>query len=214
MQARVLFASLVASSLALAGTALAQSKAPPAKPDAATAPKGPLKDPANQKGISPYMEAIAKGEAAFVARDFPAAVVGFQDAIKIDGQQMLAFYRLGEAQRAAGKPEEAEAIWSSALTKTGPDELKAKVLFVLADLRERQKKMPEAKEAWGQYAAFLKEKADAKGYAATSDERQKMVDRRVKDEKDYAAVKERITKRQEEREKEATENAKKDKRNK
>lgn len=223
MQARLLFASLVASSLALAGPALGQSKsAKPdaakdgAKPDAAAAaaPKGPLKDPENKKGISPYMEAVNKGEAAYVARDFPAAVVGFQDAIKIDGQQMLAFYRLGEAQLAAGKPEEAEAIWSSALTKAGPDELKAKVLFVLADLRERQKKMPEAKDAWGQYAAFLKEKADAKGYAATPEERQKVIDRRAKDEKDYAAVKERIAKRQAEREKEAAENAKKDKLNK
>jgi hypothetical protein len=219
MQARLLFASLVASSLALAGTASGQSK--PAKPDAAkpdaaaaAAPKGPLKDPENKKGISPYMEAVSKGEAAFVARDFPAAVVGFQDAIKIDGQQMLAFYRLGEAQLAAGKPEEAEAIWTSALTKAGPDDLKAKVHFVLADLRERQKKMPEAKDAWGQYAAFVKEKADAKGYPATPEERQKMIDRRAKDEKDYAAVKERIAKRQAEREKEATENAKKDKLNK
>ena len=47
-------------------------------------------------------------------------------------------------------------------------------------------------------------------------ENERVVDenRRVKDEKDYAAVKERIVKREAERQKEAEENAKKDKLNK
>ncbi|MDI1448952.1 hypothetical protein [Polyangium sp. 6x1] len=230
MASRLLVASLVISSLALAGTALGQGAAPAkpsaAKPDAAkpaagaagaaapTAPAGPLKDPDNKKGLSPYMEAIKKGEDAFVARDFPSAVTAFQDAIKLDSTKMLGFYRLGEAQLASGKPEEAEAVWNVALNKDGPADLKSKVLFVLADLRERQRKLDVAKEAWGKYAQFLKDQADAKGYAGTPEERQKVIDRRAKDEKDYAAVKERIQKRQAEREKEAEENAKKDKLNK
>jgi tetratricopeptide (TPR) repeat protein len=226
MASRLLVASLVVSSLAFAGVAFAQGgakpdAAKPAKPAAGTAaapvapPKGPLKDPENKKGISPYMEAVAKGELAFVARDFPGAVTAFQDAIKIDGQKMLGFYRLGEAQLAAGKPEEAEAVWNTALSKDGPPDLKAKVQFVLADLRERQRKLDVAKEAWGTYATFLKNNpADSKGYAGTPEERTKVIDRRVKDEKDYAAVKERIAKRELERQKEAEENAKKDKLNK
>ncbi|MDI1482597.1 hypothetical protein [Polyangium sp. y55x31] len=225
MASRLLVASLVISSLAIAGTALGQGAAP-AKPDAAkpaagaaapttpAAPAGPMKDPENKKGISPYMEAIKKGEDAFVARDFPSAVTAFQDAIKLDSTKMLGFYRLGEAQLAAGKPEEAEAVWNVALNKDGPADLKSKVLFVLADLRERQRKLDVGKEAWAKYAQFLKDQADAKGYPGTPEERQKVIDRRVKDEKDYAAVKERIQKRQAEREKEAEENAKKDKLNK
>lgn len=228
MASRLLVASLVTSSLALAGTAFGQGAgaAAPAKPDAAkpaagaaapTAPApaaGSMKDPENKKGISPYMEAIKKGEDSFVARDFPSAVTAFQDAIKLDASKMLGFYRLGEAQLAAGKPEEAEAVWGTALNKDGPADLKAKVLFVLADLRERQRKLPEAKDAWGKYAQFLKDQAaDAKGYPGTPEERQKVIDRRLKDEKDYAVVKERIIKRQAEREKEAANNAKKDKLN-
>ncbi len=219
MASRLFVASLVVSSFAFAGTAFGQGAAAPPKPAAGTAaaptpPAGPLKDPENKKGISPYMEAMKKAEDAFVARDFPSAVTGFQDAIKLDSQKMLGFYRLGEAQLASGKPEEAEAVWNVALNKEGPADLKAKVHFVLADLRERQRKLDVSKEAWGKYASFLKEQADAKGYAGTPEERQKVIDRRVKDEKDYAAVKERIIKRQAEREKEAAENAKKDKLNK
>jgi TolA-binding protein len=229
MQGRLLVASLIAGIMAVSGTALAQGAAPAPKPDAKAggkapaqaaqpdpatlAPKGPLKDPENKKGLSPYMEAIAKGEASFVARDFPGAIAAFQDAAKIDPQHALAFYRLGEAQLASGKPEEAEAVWTTAQGKNGPDELKAKVLFVIADLRERQRKMPEAKAAWDAYAAFVKDHPESKGYAATAAERQKVIDKRLKDEKDYAVVKERIAKRQEEREKEAAENAKKDKLN-
>ncbi len=213
MVRRLLVLSLVASSLVLGADAFAQGKPPAtAKVDP---PVFPLKDKDNKTGISPYMEAINKGEASFVARDFAGAVVAFQDAVKLDGQKMLAFYRLGEAQLAAGKPEEADAIWTAGLSKEGPLTLKGKVLFVLADLKERQKKFDAAKEAWGKYAQFLKENAqEAKGYALTPEERIKMIDRRLKDEKDYAPVKVRIVTREAERTKEAEENAKKDKGNK
>jgi TolA-binding protein len=226
MASRLLVASLVLSSLVSSGAALAQGAAKPdTKAGAAPAPAasaapmpppaGPLKDPENKKGISPYMEAVKKGEDSFVARDFTGAVAAFQDAVKLDSTKMLGFYRLGEAQLAAGKPEEAEAVWTVALGKDGPADLKSKVLFVIADLRERQKKLDVAKEEWSKYATFLKEHAsDAKGYAGTPEERTKVIERRLKDEKDYAAVKERIKKREEERQKEAEENAKKDKNNK
>jgi tetratricopeptide (TPR) repeat protein len=224
MASRLLTASIVACFVVFASGALVQGKAAPAKgapakgaPATAKVPPPvfPLKDPQNRAGISPYMEAINKGEASFIARDFPGAVVQFQEAIKVDGQQMLAFHRLGEAQLAAGKPDEADAIWTAGLSKEGTPTLKARLLFCLADLKERQKKYDAAKDAWGKYAQFLKDHAqDAKGYPLTPEERIKVIDRRMKDEKDYAPVKERVARRQAEREKEAAENAKKDKANK
>lgn len=230
MARRLLATTILACSVVFASGAFAQGKgaAPKDKPakdkpakEAAPAtakvdpPVFPLKDPQGKMGISPYMEFINKGEASFIARDFNGAVVQFQEAIKADGQKMLAFYRMGEAQLAAGKPEEADAIWTAGLSKEGTPTLKARLLFCLADLKERQKKWDGAKEAWGKYAQFLKDNAqDAKGYAMTPEERIKVIDRHVKDEKDYAVVKERIKTRQAEREKEAEENAKKDKANK
>jgi tetratricopeptide (TPR) repeat protein len=228
MRARPLFASLTALTL-IGGTALAQPAAPAAKPaapaapaaakpadpkaPAATAPGQPRRDPNGQTGISPYMEQIKKGEDAYVARDFPGAVAAFQEAIKLDTQKMLGYYRIGEAQLAAGNMAEAEAQWQSALTKTGSDDLRAKVYFVLADLRERQQKWAEAKDAWNAYSNYLQANPKALGYAATAVDRIKMVDRRVKDEKDYGEVRERIKRRETERLKEAEENAKKDTKN-
>lgn len=230
MASRLLAASIVATSVVLSSFGFAQGKgAAPAKGPAPAPAKGapapefakvdppvfPLKDPQGRAGISPYMELINKGEASFVARDFAGAVVQFQEAIKADGSKMLAFYRMGEAQLAAGKPEEADAIWTAGLSKEGTPSMKARILFCLADLKEREKKYEPAKEAWAKYAQFLKDNAqEAKGFAMTPEERAKVIDRHLKDEKDYAAVRERIKTRQAEREKEAEENAKKDKGNK
>lgn len=192
----------------------AKPSAAPAAPAPAPGGKEVRRDPQGVKGISPYMEAIVRGQNSYVARDFPGAVVAFQDAIKTDPQQMLGFYLLGEAQLEAGKPEEAEAAWTAGLNKKGAEDLNAKLLFLMADLRERQKNWQGAKDAWAAYTAFLTGHPQAKGFAATAEERVKRIDQRIKDEKDYAAVKERIKKREEERTKEAEENAKKDKLNK
>ncbi len=174
----------------------------------------PRRDPNGQTGISPYNEQIAKGQAAFVARDFTGAIAAFQEAIKLDASLMVGFYRLGEAMLETGKLDEAEAAWTTGLGKKGSEDLYAKILFCMADLRERQKSWQAAKDAWAAYTAFLTGHPKALGYGATAIERTKMIDRRVKDEKDYAAVKDRIKKREDERAKEAEENAKKDKLNK
>jgi len=83
----------------------------------------------------------------------------------------------------------------------------------MGDLRERQQKWAQAREAWTAYAKFLTDTPKAKGFPASAADRIKMIDRRIKDEADYGTVKERIKKRREDLEKEATENAKKDKLN-
>jgi tetratricopeptide (TPR) repeat protein len=161
-----------------------------------------------------YVDAVTKGDKAFVAGDVNGAIAAFQEAIKVDASQALAFYRLGEAQLRAGKLDDADQAWQTALGKTGTAELNAKVLFVIADLRERQGKWQAAKEAWIAYEKFLDGHAKVHGYRGSATERKKQIDRRVKDEKDYGPVKERIAKREEEQKKEAEENAKKDKLNK
>lgn len=155
-----------------------------------------------------------KGQGSFAARDFAGAVTAFQDAIKLDPTAMLGYYLCGEAQLEAGKPDEADAMWTAALTKKGSEDLQSRVMFVLADLKERQKNWAGAKDAWSAYQVFVTGHAAVKGYIATAEERIKRIEQRIKDEKDYAAVKERIKAREAERLKEAEENAKKDKLNK
>jgi len=194
MRSRYVLTSLVVAALAL-GNLVANAGG-----------KEIRRDPENKTGISPYMELVVKGEASFVARDVPGAITAFQDAIKLDAEKMLAFYRLE-----AGKLDDADKTWEAALSKKGPDDLKAKVMFVIADLRERQHRLQAAKDAWAGYAAFLQGNAKAHGFPATATERMKVIDRRMKDEIDYGKVKERIAKRVAEKEAEALENAKKDK---
>jgi hypothetical protein len=214
MRPRLALTSLVAAALAL-GSVLANADPPKGKEI--------RRDPENRRGISPYMELVNKGEAAFVARDIPGAVSTFQEAIKLKPDEMLAFYRLGEAEQESGKLDDADKAWEAALSKrctqgcdnrNTPDNLKAKVMFAIAFLRERQQKWPAAKDAWQSYAAFLQGNAKVHGYPATAADRIKMIDRRVQLEADYGKVKERIAQRIAEKEKEAAENAKKDKLNK
>lgn len=195
----------IAAMLFSSGLALADSKS--------VAGKEIRRDPDGKKGISPYMELIVKGDAAFVARDVPGATAAFQDAIKSDPSKMLGFYRLGEAELEAGKLDDAGKTWESGLSKKGSDPLKGKIMFALADLAERQLKWQAAKEAWAAYSVFVQGNAKVKGYPETAAERIKQAERRMKDEVTYGAVKERIAKRIAEKEREAIENAKKDKRN-
>src|SRR5262249_525998 len=124
---------------------------------AATLAKEIKRDPDNRRGISPYMELVVKGQASFTARDLPGAITAFQDAIKLKPGEMLAFYRLGEAEQESAKLDDADKAWGAALSKkcsqgcdsvNTPDNLKAKVMFAIAGLRERQQKWPAAKEAW------------------------------------------------------------------
>jgi tetratricopeptide (TPR) repeat protein len=202
---------LVFLAATLSTSAFADTKGASAK--GAASKDGIRRDPEGKKGISPYMELIVKGNAAFVARDLEGAKAAFQEAIKSEPTKMLGFARLGEVEVETGKLDDAGKTWESGLTKKGTQTLKAKIMFCLADLAERQGKWQAAKEAWAAYSVYVQGNPKVKGYTETAAERIKQAERRMKDEATYAAVKERIAKRIAEKEREAVENAKKDKHN-
>jgi tetratricopeptide (TPR) repeat protein len=185
-----------------------------AAPATAAAPKAPAegeprRDPKGIKGISPFWEAVNKGDKAFVARDFDAAIAAYREAITASPQNALGHYRMGEAQLAKGNPAEAEQSWDAGLRFAGEDAvLRAKLLFVLADLRERQKALDEAKARWEQYEKFVQQSPESKGFAATPPERKKRIDDWKKTSGDSVAVKERIEKRLKEAEEAARKSAK------
>jgi tetratricopeptide (TPR) repeat protein len=230
MRARLVTAALLttAAMVASASTALADDKGPtkpeakpapaaekPAAPKGADASKnGPRRDPAGKAGISPFMEAIVRGDRAYGTADYAGATESYGEAARLDPEATMPLYRRGLVELAQGKYDDCEQTLQKAAQKKGTDELQAKVLFVLAELRERTGKWQLAKDAWSTYAAFVEGHPKAHGYADTAIERQKQIDRRVKYEKDFGAVKERIERRQKELEKEAEESAKKDKLNK
>ncbi len=158
--------------------------------------KEPRRDPDGVKGISPFWEALAKGDSSFVARDFDGAIGAYREAITKEPQNALGHYRIGEAHLAKGDLKEAEAAWVAALRYVGSNHtLHGKVLFVLADLRERQKLLDDADDVWTKYESFAKEQPQAKMYPATPADRKQRIADRKKALIDYGEVKKRIDKR-------------------
>lgn len=157
----------------------------------------PGKDPKGIRGISPFMERINEGNAAYIARDFPTAISKYQEALKQAPNRALGHYMLGQALLADKKVQEADEAWQNALRFAEKDPvMKAKVLFVIADLREQQQRWDDAIEAWKAYAQFVGANPNANGYPNTSTERQKALETRKELETKYAKVKERIAQRE------------------
>ena len=164
------------------------------------------RDPNGIKGISPFWENVKKGDDLYVARDFDGAISAYKDAITKEPQNALGHYRIGEAYLAKGSMKDAEESWVAALRYVGRDGgLKAKILFVLADLRERQKSYDDATDRWIAYETFAKQATQTKTYPATAADRKKRVAEWKQLLEQYGAVKKRI----EQRLKEADEKAKK-----
>lgn len=151
------------------------------------------RDPQGLKGISPFWEALKKGDDLFVARDLDGALTQYKDAISKAPQNPLGHYRIGEAHLAKGDVQEAEASWVAALRYVGKDmSLKGKIMFVLADLRERQKSYDDAIERWTAYATFATQQTSVKMYPKTPPERKKKIDEWKKISAESAEVKKRI----------------------
>jgi tetratricopeptide (TPR) repeat protein len=167
------------------------------------------RDPKGIKGISPFWEVLKRGDAAYLARDYEQAASVYAEALSREPRNALGHYRLGEAHLARGDMQKAEASWREALNVLGRDPpLRAKILFVLADLRERQRKLPQARQGWSAYEGYLKGEAKAVGHPASAADRKKRIDDWVELQQKYAAVKERITQRLAEVEEQKKQNAK------
>jgi predicted Zn-dependent protease len=148
------------------------------------------------KGKSPYTPKVLKGNAAYAAKDYAGAVVAYKDAVAADPAAPLPYYLLAEAQIAAGSLPDADVSLKAGLAKADTNDLvKCKILFVLADLRERQGKLEEARKAWEEYAQFVTSRPASNGYVATATERIRVIDQHFELAKKSDAVKQRIEQR-------------------
>jgi tetratricopeptide (TPR) repeat protein len=139
---------------------------------------------------------INKGDGAYLARDYDGAIAAYREELGRNAGSALAHYRLGEAELAKGDTNGAEQSWQNALRFVGKDErLRGKLLFVLADLRERVKAYDDAIQRWKEYSAQAQAQPETRGYPASAAERVKRCEEWKKISADAALVKERIDKR-------------------
>jgi len=176
------------------------------------------RDPSGQKGISPYNEALAKGRDSFKSKDYAGAVTHFDAAISDNGDKMLAYLLKAQAQLANNDLDAALKTTEEGRAKRGTEEQQAKMLFLLADLRERKADTPPGadggdaglqdalkgkweavREVWNGYMAYLTDHTRVPDYSASAKDRIKKVDERVKRDRDYGQVKARIAKNAKER---------------
>lgn len=188
--------ALVVVPLALA----ASGDAPPPKPGAA-GPKKP--DANNQVALSEFMSTCLQGNAKFLSRDFPGSIDTYRKAIQLAPKNPLGHYLLGEAQLATGNMAEAEASWKQAdllAPAAANPVLRARILFVQADLKEQQKKWDEAKALWQAYADLAAKlvgdggspSPEAGVHPASAASRLQAIEASMKLDKDYEVVRQRI----------------------
>ncbi len=169
---------------------------------------------ANERAASPAAEPfllmLKEGDSAFLARDYDAAAKHFADAIVAKPREAIAHFRLGETLRAQGKFDEALEALGNAARFAKELELKARAVFVMADTYERADRLPRAKDEWGVYLKVAEEHAtklaskypsvaaDDPVHPASAKARLKQIIAAVDRFEAYAAVKERIEKREKE----------------
>jgi tetratricopeptide (TPR) repeat protein len=183
--------ALAIPAVAFVPAVLAENPKPKAASDG-----GAKRDPENVTGISEFMEICVQGNAKILSRDFPGAIETYRKAIQLSPKQPLGHYLLGEAQLASNNLPEAEASWKQAESFAEGKDLvmKARIYFVLADVKERQKKWEEARAAWQTYLDYANKVIDAGAgvFPSSGQSRIQALDSAIKQDKEYEAVRKRI----------------------
>lgn len=166
------------------------------------------RDPKGQKGLNPFWEAVKQGDDAVSTKHLDTARDAYEDAIEKEPDNPLGHYRLGQLEAIRGKFKEAEAAYQNAARlATDKPVVKAKALFAIADLKERQRALAEGMTAWTSYELFAKANRAPGMYPPVAYERKKRIQAAADLAAEYAVVKDRIKQRLEEAEKKAAESA-------
>lgn len=151
-------------------------------------------DPDNVVAISLFMETVAKGTERFRAKDVTGAIDAYKKATQLSPRNPLGHYLLAEVYLSQGNFGEAEPALKQAqeVSDSKNPSLRSRVLFLSADMKERQKKWAEAKTAWQAYAEHAAKFADAGAFPQTAAERLKAIQKVLDGEAKMVAVRERI----------------------
>ncbi|MCH2108101.1 MAG: tetratricopeptide repeat protein [Polyangiaceae bacterium] len=131
------------------------------------------RDPKGLKGISPFWEALNKGDASYIARDYGGANSHYQQAIVNEPKNATGHLRVAEVQLKLNDLDQAEEALVSALRFSGGSlDRKSRVFFLLAQLAEARavesvKSLDAVQEGWRAYAAL---RSDANSFLVEAPE--------------------------------------------
>lgn len=166
------------------------------------------RDPKGQKGLNPFWEAVKKGDDAVQSKDLDGAKAAYRSAIDAEPNNPMGHYRLGEANVLKGDLKDAEASYQNALRLAADKPaIRAKVLFVLADLKERLHAFEDAVTSWNGYENHGRINRGPGIFPPVAAERRKRIADWTKLVSDYSSVKERIKRRLEEADKKSVESS-------
>lgn len=183
--------SVLAATALFAGLAVPALAVPPKKaPGAAAKPK----DDAAAVAHKQFLDAVKDGSAKYVSKDVAGAIEAFRKASELEPRNPVGYYFLGEAHVGNSDLAQAESAWlhASQVSDDGPPALKGKIFFVIADLRERQKRWDDAKAAWAQYGELAAKFGDAVTFAQVAKERIASIEAMQTQDKAYEIVRKRI----------------------
>jgi tetratricopeptide (TPR) repeat protein len=151
-------------------------------------------DPDDRTALAEWMERCVQGNKKFLAKDVPGAIDLYKQAVQLAPKRPLPHYLLAEAQLAAGDLPNGEATLKFALDLSDDRDpnVRGKLLFLNADVKEREKKWDEAKAAWQSYADYSSRHADAGMAPTTPPARVQSIDDMIKQDKAYEVVRQRI----------------------
>ena len=207
---RVLSIVSICASLFVSELATAQSPTPAEAPAATSTDKAKeiRRDAKGITGISPAMEAIAEGRAAYLRKDYGSAVGSFEKAAKEETNKALAHYLVAQTKLTLGDGAAALKALKSASDNKPQAGLAAKILFLEAEIYERRAseggaaagsglrealvtKWEAARDAWTAYAVYLSVNTSLPDHKASADERKRQISARQKRDKDYGDVRTR-----------------------
>jgi tetratricopeptide (TPR) repeat protein len=160
----------------------------------AVADAGAKRDPDNRTGLAEWMERCVQGNAKYLAKDVPGAIDLYKQAIQLAPKKPLPHYLLAEAYLAGGDFPNAEPALQTALDSSDDRDpnVRGKILFLTADMKEREKKWDEAKTAWQAYGEYSAKHGDAGMTPTTPPARIQAIDDMIKQDKAYEIVRQRI----------------------
>lgn len=137
---------------------------------------------------------LAEGHALYLAGDFEGAHKAYLEAKEMDSGRAEVYYYAGWALVGLEKVDDALASFGTAGTIAGSKDpaLKGKALFSAAVVTEKNKDRAAAKEAWTEYLGFAQTNTDATVFVEVAKARIEALEKVIKLEADYAAVKEKM----------------------